>query len=427
MLLFAFVVMATSRLAQLASGMAAEGAASDFLLTSTLDSLFPEGGEAKENISNILTSLGYHLASETSGDLGKVAADVGELGVEAFMAGIPPTTPLPVRAEFSRFLALFAVPKPADGSSSNDTTLLMRAALKAVGAQDPVVEEQDRLRHKQTVGELSQALSLGVFSPLLLPDKDLLKSATIAEQLGHFLQPDEKQLQLDKKDHSFAKGLMHLLKTGVAGLLLHRITPAALLSEIAVVLDIAIQSKHPQAEAEQLALLYALKARQMVYDKSLNTPLKPDLDPSSFAEAMQIFLRKDLGLMGEAKECTGPAPPSMKLSGTDSAKNPDKNCCLRHGAGEKLCVQIAKKPCSFSHTCPFCAGKVCNNRPGYLNFHLASWKSPLEIRPKDHTSSSRRRSRSRSRRDRRGRDPAGAGRDGRGADAGSDQARDRRR
>ena len=55
---------------------------------------------------------------------------------------------------------------------------------------------------------------------MLLPGQELLAKATTAAQLGHFLPPSEESKQ--DSDRSYAKGLLSLLRSGVAAMLQHR-------------------------------------------------------------------------------------------------------------------------------------------------------------------------------------------------------------
>ena len=115
-------------------------------------------------------------------------------------------------------------------------------------------------------------------------------ASELLAQLGHFLPPSEESKQ--NSDRSYAKGLLSLLRSGVAAMLQHRMSPAALFSELAIALDMVVDSQLPPAHAERVALAYTHKRRRLLCEASLNKPLKQG-DEASFEDAMAIFLRKD--------------------------------------------------------------------------------------------------------------------------------------
>ena len=73
-------------------------------------------------------------------------------------------------------------------------------------------------------------------------------------------------------------------------MLQHRMSPAALFSELAIALDMVVDSQLPPADAERVALACTHKCRRLLYEASLNKPLKQG-DEASFEDAMAIFLR----------------------------------------------------------------------------------------------------------------------------------------
>ena len=298
---------------------------------------------------------------------------------------------------------------------STDADLLLKTALRVAGMSDPVAEEAERLKHKQTVGELAQRLELGMFAPSLLPDADLLKRVSSAAQVGHFPQPERKQLLDHEGPRAFAKQLWQLLRSGIALLLMQRMSPAALFSELGLALQIACETPGDDKQAEKLAVLYSIKIRELLHGSSLNVPLNADVDTKSFEEAMQVFLRRDPGVFSEAKDSMSHEESFKAPTVPQARKQPLGDHCLRHAVKSNFCNGYGRRTCGFSHTCPFCQGKLCQNKPGYLARHLAALRVPMELVVKDDSRSHkarsrtpRRRSRSRSYRRDRG-DPNAAG------------------
>ena len=54
-------------------------------------------------------------------------------------------------------------------------------------------------------------------------------------------------------------------------------------------------------DAERAALAYAYSVRKLLYEASLNAPMKPSEDVSGFSAAMDVFLKRDPALYAEAK------------------------------------------------------------------------------------------------------------------------------
>ena len=226
---------------------------------------------------------------------------------------------------------------------------------------EPWAQEQKRLGHKATVGELANKLQVGTFTPLLLPSQELLARASTAAQ-RHFLPPVDDCRQ--EGDKALAQGLLQLMRSGVAAMLrLPRV-----LNEMAIALDWVASSPLARANAERVAPAYAGSCRKLLYEASLNKPLRPELDPSSFEESMAVFLRRDLH--SETRELLGIGPQSgldknLPPSAVDKDKALDKCFCL-YAMGSSQCPnQDTKKKCAFLHSCQFCSGKQCNNAPGW--------------------------------------------------------------
>ena len=358
---------ALNRLRDVAAGSTAvENPTSSQRLDTKIADLFPNSCEKQVLVTDVLLDMGYVLLE---GSLAEVEKDLAELGEESFKESLPERTNIRKKTAFSCFLRALAgdqgkAPLPKDLQNLKQAQLV----------DEPWLEEQKRLRHKATVRELASKLDIGVFTPLLLPGQELLAKATTAAQLGHFLPPSEESKQ--DSDRSYAKGLLSLLRSGVAAMLQHRMSPAALFSELAIALDMVVDSQLPPADAERVALAYTHKCRRLLYEASLNKPLKQG-DEASFEDAMAIFLRKDPALHSEVRESLGvsfavpseqsqPAPASEK-----DRRSTDKCFCPRYALGGNQCPNQDKKTCAYLHSCPFCGGKQCGNSPGYLHKHLA--------------------------------------------------------
>ena len=134
-------------------------------------------------VTELLTDLGYELPE---GSLEAVVKDLHEVGIEAFKESLPERTNVHKKAAFSRFLKCLA----ADASQLPGCER-QGFQLKGPGLEEPWLEEQRRLRHKATVGELAEKLDIGTFAAVVLPSQELLAKATTAAQLGHFLPPAE--------------------------------------------------------------------------------------------------------------------------------------------------------------------------------------------------------------------------------------------
>ena len=202
---------------------------------------------------------------------------------------------------------------------------------------DPIAEEAERLKHKQTVGELAQRLELGMFAPSLLPDADLLKRVSSAAQVGHFPQPERKQLLDHEGPRAFAKQLWQLLRSGIALDLMQRMSPAALFSELGLALQIACETPGDDKQAEKLAVLYSIKIRELLHGSSLNVPLNADVDTKSFEEAMQVFLRRDPGVFSEAKDSMSHEESFKAPTVPQARKQPLGDHCLRHAIKSNFC------------------------------------------------------------------------------------------
>jgi len=344
-------------------------------------------------VQEVLGLVGY---TEQEG-LKDVAADIESLGVDGFLASLPKELGVRQKAAAARFAKHMGTSTglgPEQHTVTTDSHLLRQVLRVVGGPTDPQAEEQERLNTKATVGRLAEELQLGTFAPLLLPGKDVLTKVTTAAQLGHFPEPDQALLA-EKHCRPFAQGLLTLLQSGVAALMQHRLTPAALLSELGLALELALEPRLAAEDAQRVALTYTFKVRKLLHDASLNTQLEPEKNPAAFAAAMQVFLRRDSGLYSDTKESLGVTlvpvrqvqdqggravtkAASAKGDGiNDSAKS--KLFCVRFGVRQGLCSCPASKPCPYEHSCPFCKGAACQNQAGYIAKHLGSLKKPLVI------------------------------------------------
>ena len=346
-----------------------------------------------------------HVAYEDDNTLGEVLADVESLGLVKFSSKLPADLSIRQVAAMDRFLQNLGLPDANSNRSTDEQhsnhSKAMQQLLKAAGVQtDDKSAEEERLKHKANVGQLAKALQLGLFSPLLLPDKPLLDKVATSAQLGHF--PDFGNQWDDKHDRPFAKGLLSLLQTGVAALLHHRVTPAALFSELAIALELALEPRMRPLDAERAAISYTTKARKLLHDSSLNAPLLGS-DPATFQTAMNLFLRRDTGLYTETREglAIDIAPDNAEPRGARSGKSrksagADQSGlhCLRYSLRRGLCPFGSE--CTRIHRCPFCDGRSCRHEEGGLCKHLADLKVPSVVVEKRELDSLRRGPRQRS-------------------------------
>ena len=265
----------------------------------------PQGDMALVKESFI--AMGYPANDDSP--IREIYTDVDALGLSRFTQRLPAALGIRQVAALERFLKNLGLEEVAAITPGDDRATdspAVRQALRAAGVNvDAKAAEEERIRHRATVGKLANDLQLGMFAPLLLPDKELLTKATAAAQIGHF--PDFGNLYDEKHDRPFAKGLLNILQSGVAGLLQHRLTPAALLSELAVVLELALEPRLRQVDAEKVAINYAMRGRKLLHEASLNVHMVPS-DPQSYQNAMNLFLRRDMGLYAETKEALGVEP-----------------------------------------------------------------------------------------------------------------------
>ena len=166
------------------------------------------------------------------------------------------------------------------------------------------------------------------------------------------------------------------------------------------------------------ALAYSKRVRKLLYEASLNKPLNRHDDHENFQTFMQVFLCRDPALYAEVKEQLGakvtllPRPnttPSLQDRKQNSRNEGGKsdNYCTRYAVRSNLCPFSADR-CQHQHRCPFCDGRVCQNRPGYLHTHLANLKTKFVITEKkdpDNRRDDRSRSRGQGRRGKRSRSP----------------------
>ena len=96
-------------------------------------------------------------------------------------------------------------------------------------------------------------------------------------------------------------------------------SPAALFSELAIVLDVASESPLVTADAEKAALTYTHKCRKLLPEASLNKPLKPETDQKDFDDGMAVFLRRDPALYSETRETLGITPATTVAERGSSA------------------------------------------------------------------------------------------------------------
>ena len=328
-----------------------------------------------------LAGMGYEPEGDTV--LLDVSGDVHALGLQKYLGSLPKSLQVRSIAATQRFLQRLT------GEEGTEPT---QPSAGTGASADPQMQEQERIRTKVTVGQLAKALEMGTFAPLLLPqDKESLNKVMVAAQIGHYPCPENPP----KGDSRLlARGLLDLLRSGVASLLTKRVTPAALLSEMGIALELALEERIPAGDAERVALAYSHKVRKLLHESSLNEPLNPGTDPINYAASMSVFLRRDPALSAEARDELGVAFTQTGGLGSRvrphtsleiSASNPEHGFCLRYAAGEHLCPGPKGKVCKFKHSCPYCDGRMCQHKAGYLAKHLGGLQKPLEIKEKQWT------------------------------------------
>ena len=186
----------------------------------------------------------------------------------------------------------------------------------------------------------------------------------------------------------------------------------SLFSELAVVLEMALGPRMKPLDAEKAALHYAWRGRKLLHEASLNAPMVQD-DPDTFHSAMNLFIRRDMGLYAESKEALGiqtmtDAAQILKSSaGRTPGSSPTTPGETTDGS-TPYCLRYALQPgmCSYGangarvHQCPFCDGRTCQHKEAYLARHLDDFKNPTVVvdkRDAQQEQQQRRRSRSRSR------------------------------
>ena len=224
-----------------------------------------------------------------------------------------------------------------------------------------------------------QDAKLGNFAGGLLPGADQLRAATAAASIGQF--PAFEGIASGGESRAFAVGLLSILKTGIAALLSWRVTPAALLSELGLALEIALEPSLSVKDAETMAIKYTERVRRLLHDASLTVPLDIEADPEGFHAAMAVYMRRDPALFAETRDGLGiqTVRPQLARTPASTPTGSSTAVCLRYATSATSECANPGKVCAYSHTCPFCQGAKCGNRAGYLSFHLEGLRSPLQL------------------------------------------------
>ena len=164
-------------------------------------------------------------------------------------------------------------------------------------------------------------------------------------------------------------------------------TPAALISEIGLALDVALEPSLAPHDADTMAVKYTERVRHLLHQASLNHPHDTE-NEEAFKASMGVFLRWDSALFQENRDALGiqiirpqqhgrPVPqPGAKSA---PAQLGGSSVCLRFATTEAPECASGGRACAYSHVCPFCAGSQCNNRSGYLQYHLGRLRTPLQL------------------------------------------------
>jgi hypothetical protein len=87
-------------------------------------------------------------------------------------------------------------------------------------------------------------------------------------------------------------------------------TPAAVLGELAVVLELAAEHPGTAVDAQRAAIAYAHKVRQMLKSSFATKPLDPTRAPGDYDKAMEQFLRKNYDVL---QACQPDPVPDVQL------------------------------------------------------------------------------------------------------------------
>ena len=229
------------------------------------------------------------------------------------------------------------------------------------GARD----QKDRVAMQQ----LMEAASYGQVGDDFWPSKTTLERVQTAACYGYWAPPESCPQEAGSLNH-FLKDLMTTLH---AEIWQWRSTPATALNQIAICLDIACSPGVPQPEAEAQAIAYLRSVRERVFKFSRRAQFQ-ETDSANFTSVQNAFLTTDLAMLHASKSG---GQGTAKAAGAQEAAAPTTpgDVCLWHAMSG-----CRNRSCNKRHgPCPFCGGEACENKPGYLAWHLADSKTPRKI------------------------------------------------
>ena len=340
--------------------------------------------EDQEAALPVVRSLGY-----TAQQIGNFHNDVLTLGPAEVLASVPPTAGVPAKAALRRILDVVVQSGQSSrvGHSQGETQPALEQLLVSAGLRqsDPQQAEHERVRQRTSLAQLIREAGVGDFAAAVLPEQDQLRRATTAALTGQFPSFEDCQVPASS-DRALAMGLQRLLKSGVAALLAWQVSPAALLSELGLALEVALEPSLTTTDAATMAVKYTERVRQLLHDASLSEAHSVEDDPAAYKAALGVFLRRDPALFAETRDSLGIQTVRPKQQGgsgasigTAFAPAAQQGVCLRFATSETPECANSGKACAYSHVCPFCIGDKCNNRPGYLHYHVCRLRTPLQL------------------------------------------------
>ena len=314
-------------------------------------------------------------------------ADVNTLGPAEILRNIPQGTGLPAKAALSRILDVVSQKtQPAWAASGPQEQGALEQLLVSAGLRqsDPQRADQERQRQRANLSQLIHEAGLGHFAGEILPEPEQLRIATSAAGVDQF--PDFAPSPDRTPDgRALASHLLSLLKTGLAAVFAWRMTPAALISELGIALEIALEPSLAVRDAEVMAIKYSERVRKLLHTASLSESLPADPTSESFKASMAVFLKRDPALFAETRDSLGiqtVRPQQGAQRASQPAGNPQgsqSDACLRFATADAPECASGNRTCTYAHVCPYCAGAKCGNRPGYLSFHLGKLRTPLQL------------------------------------------------
>ena len=156
-----------------------------------------------------------------------------------------------------------------------------------------------------------------------------------------------------------------------------------------------------------MGMQYSATIRAKVFKHTRTSPLPT----SSSAFSGELGSIEQVWLTRSEDSITA-STRSWSVKGTYAA--PQGRAAVQGSVQRDVCLwqasnKCTQKSCKCSEVCPFCNGKLCQNREGYLEWHLQQVKTPREIIIKEPASAGGSRGGVRSRSPYRGRGSAKGG------------------